>query len=223
MTQEDHPHCWEVRGVEGDLSCEHLSSLDHCRHCDIYQNAARQLFSHEGSSAYQEELAQKLSDEPTQDHQQRIRVLPFRLQQIWLAFSASIFVRVAPLTKVHPIPWRNSEVLRGLVNMGGELLLCMDLGATLGFDVLSNDFFSSTARLLTVQQQGKQWVFPVDEVGEIEEISAVATAIPSGLDLPGVLANLARGQANEIRKYSTDVIWLDEERLFALLNTLIHA
>ena len=58
-------------------------------------------------------------------------VLLFRLQAEWLALPAQVFQEVAERRPVHSLPHRRQGIVLGLVNVRGELLLCVSLARLL--------------------------------------------------------------------------------------------
>jgi chemotaxis-related protein WspD len=52
-------------------------------------------------------------------------MLVFRLGREWLALPATSLVEVTALRPLHRVPHRTSGVLEGLVNIRGQLQLCV--------------------------------------------------------------------------------------------------
>ena len=65
---------------------------------------------------------------------------------------------------VHSLPHRNKGAVLGLVNVRGELLICISLAALLGLETVKDDHRASHNRLMVVNRDGCRFVFPVDEV-----------------------------------------------------------
>jgi chemotaxis-related protein WspD len=72
--------------------------------------------------------------------------------------------------------------LAGLVNVRGELQLCVHLeqlfglGQSAGADVKTNG--KAAGRMLVVRREGDGWVFPVDEVDRVHRFPARALMPP---------------------------------------------
>jgi chemotaxis-related protein WspD len=120
-------------------------------------------------------------------------------------------------------------MLAGLVNIRGELHLCVRLDQLLGIaaaaggkDDSGSDAATSArrhaARLLVVRRQGEAWVLPVDEVDQVHRFST--------RDLGNVPATLARAATRLTRGLVTwqgrSIGYLDDARLFQTLRTRIR-
>lgn len=64
-----------------------------------------------------------------------LSVVIFRLHKEWLALKASIFKEVTELAVVRTLPHRSNETFLGLVNIRGELQLCISLHHLLGLEI----------------------------------------------------------------------------------------
>jgi chemotaxis-related protein WspD len=142
----------------------------------------------------------------------------FRIGPEWLALSTTIFQEVTELGKVHKLPHHAGGVLRGLVNVRGELLLCVTLEVLLGMEKSpagrSPEDQSATERLMVCNREGNRLAFFVSEVHGVYHFHA--------RDLKDIPATLAKAAAT----YTTGVLhWndktvgcLDDELLFYGLN-----
>ena len=88
-------------------------------------------------------------------------VVIFRIGTEWLALPTGIFQEVVDQCVVRTLPHRRGGILRGLVNVRGELLLCVALGAVLGLekDTQRNDKATAQGRLLTATGTPTGWRF----------------------------------------------------------------
>ena len=99
---------------------------------------------------------------------------------------------MTPLRPLHRVPHHTAGVLQGLVNVRGQLQLCVSLHGLLGLEgrpsfeptAPDNDAPISTARLLVVERNGSQgddrWVFGVDEVAGVQRVLRSALrSVPS--------------------------------------------
>jgi chemotaxis-related protein WspD len=104
-------------------------------------------------------------------------------------------------------------LLAGLVNIRGELHLCVRLAQVLGVQPDA----SSSGRLLVVQREVERWVFPVDEVDQVHRFPA--------RELTEVPATVARAASRLTRGVFTwqgrAIGYLDDERLFQSLRTRV--
>src|SRR3954470_1625658 len=137
--------CWNQIGTSGDASCPELRTHVHCRNCPVFASAARAFFDRPAPGGYLAEWTRWLaqSEEPggheagepiAGGERDRVGVLIFRLGQEWLAFRTQTVAEVTLPRPVHRIPHRSSEVLIGLVNLRGQLQLCISLSGLLGVE-----------------------------------------------------------------------------------------
>jgi chemotaxis-related protein WspD len=116
-----------------------------------------------------------------------VSLVIFRLGTQWFALPTQVVREAAEVRTIRSIPQRSREVLLGLVNLRGELQLCVSLKGLLGLagECLGTwgQGHHSTARLVVVEKEGDCWVFPADEVpgvfhfalGEFQELPTVPT------------------------------------------------
>lgn len=169
-SQQDY--CYNIIGIGGDRSCPELPNFIHCRHCPVYSNIGRQLLERTIPTNYRHEwtelFSQKLVESDTLTTTETLTVVIFRLQREWLALSTQVFKETISPTVIHTLPHRSNEILRGLVNIRGELQLCISLNNLLNLttadtsvEVLSPVVYP---RMVVVEKLGSIWVFAVDEV-----------------------------------------------------------
>jgi chemotaxis-related protein WspD len=170
--------CWNEIGTEGDRSCSQLSTHAHCRNCPVYAAAGRYLLERSIPEHYRHEWTQLLAESRVEQNPQMptyavrttetLTVVIFRLQREWLALPAQVFKETTPKSMIHTLPHRHNQVLRGLINIRGELLLCVSLNHLLNIEssdtslpVLSPVVHS---RMVVIEKLGNAWVFSVDEL-----------------------------------------------------------
>lgn len=183
------PDCWSTVGVEGDGSCQELEKFVHCRNCPVYSSVGLQFLDRALPPGYRQEWTAYFADKKKPAAGARLSVILFRIGAEWLVLPTHAFQEVAEPRPVHSIPHRRHGVLLGLVNIRGELLLCVSLGRLLGLghDTSFEKLRTSYDRLLVVLWDGKRLVFPADEVHGIcrfypEELAAPpATTARAGL------------------------------------------
>jgi len=180
--------CWRRIGVSGDRSCPELEAYIHCRNCPVLAEAARTFFDREPPEGYLEEWSRILEEPEVAADPDALSVLIFRLGHEWFALPTTSLVEITTLRPLHRVPHRTGGVLEGLVNIRGQLQLCMSLQALLGLEgrpVVAQDAVEgpSAARLLVVDQgdaTGGRWVCGVDEVGGVQRVVRSAMrAVPS--------------------------------------------
>jgi chemotaxis-related protein WspD len=225
--------CWNRIGVWGDGSCPELAKAVHCHNCPVYTAASQRFLDAPSPKGYVEEWTQRLIapiEETATDLQS---VLIFRLGEEWLALRIPVLIEVTTPRLIHRIPHRGG-LLAGLVNIRGELHLCVHLAQLLGGKAGGTEAGGAgkrsggdgpeqaapvaQARLIVVQSEGNNWVFPVDEVDQVYRFPAA--------ELTGAPATLARSAGRMTRGVFTwqdrSVGYLDDARLFQLLRTRIR-
>ncbi|MBD2292696.1 chemotaxis protein CheW [Anabaena sphaerica FACHB-251] len=181
--------CWNVIGIAGDAfgkpsyrTCPELSHFIHCRNCPVYSSAGRNLLDRSIPENYQNEWTQFFSktkvegknklvnfqpESETLTTTQTLTVAIFRLQKEWLALSAQVLKETISPTLIHTIPHRSNEILKGLVNIRGELQLCISLSNLLHLETVQTlpEALSPIvySRMIVIEKGGNTWVFPVDE------------------------------------------------------------
>ncbi|ODG99464.1 histidine kinase [Nostoc sp. KVJ20] len=168
--------CWNFIGIEGDRSCPQLATYTHCRNCPVYSTAGRHLLERSIPENYRHEWTQLLAKSRVSENSQishalrttQITVVIFRLQREWLALSAQIFKEISPPSVVHTLPHRSNQILRGLVSIRGELLLCISLSDLLNLEAADTAVQTLSpvvySRMVVLEKADKTWVFGVDEL-----------------------------------------------------------
>jgi chemotaxis-related protein WspD len=189
--------CWRRIGVAGDRSCPELETFIHCRNCPVMAEAARTFFDREAPEGYLEAWSRILEQPEEMIDPDSTSVLVFRLDREWLALPATALVEVTPLRPLHRVPHRTGGVLEGLVNIRGQLQLCVSLHGLLGLEgrptfipSAAADALPTGARLLVIERSGEQaaerWVFGVDEVAGVHRaIRSALRAVPSTVSQSG--------------------------------------
>ena len=186
MTQSVQTNCWYRIGVQGDRSCPELQTVIHCQNCPVYSHAGRGLLERPAPAGYVAEwthlLAQPPDSQPA-DPGETLTANIFRLGQEWLALPASIFNQVLVPSPIHSLPHSTNPVLRGIVNVRGQLLLCISLHALLGIEGSNPDPANipplpvikcqpgSYPRLVVIEQPREVWAFEVDEIYGLHQYS----------------------------------------------------
>jgi chemotaxis-related protein WspD len=214
--------CWNQIGVRGDHTCPELLRVVHCHNCPVFAAAGRRFLDAPSPPGYLEEWTQRLAALPEERCHDSISVLIFRLGEEWLALPVQVLVEVTSLRPVHRIPHRGG-VLAGLVNIRGELHLCVRLDLLLGIPsqeraVSADHPGVPSRRLLVVGHKGEDWVFAVDEVDQVQRFAAAElTRAPATLQRSS--GHLTRGVFVTGQR---SVGYLDEERFFQTLRTRLR-
>lgn len=222
MTDTAHKidDCWNHIGVWGRETprCPMLEQVVHCANCRIYSAAGRQLLDREVSPEYLREGAAQLAREKSRPQSRNTAsVVIFRLGEEWFGLPTSLFQEVVGFRKMHRVPHHGNNVLRGLVNIRGELQLCVSLGRLLGIPrgkTHGNDAVNGIyERMIVIARGDARCVFPVSEVRGVRRyvpqdlLSAPATAAHNAGDyLYGMLHVTDKGQERHIGCLNEDVL-----------------
>ena len=126
--------CWNRIGVHGDSSCPELQNFVHCRNCPVYSNAGVQLLDRPLPEQYRREWTEHFAQEKKAAEPAKGSALLFRLHTEWLALATQAFQEAAERRLIHSLPHRRSGLVLGLVNIRGELLICVSLSRLLGLE-----------------------------------------------------------------------------------------
>ena len=217
--------CWKRIGVWGheEPRCHELERYIHCTNCPVYAETGRSLLDRPIPSGYTQEWSTQLADSANESVNSTSPMVIFRIGSEWLSLSTRVFQEVVEMRAMHRIPNNQSTVLRGLVNIRGELQICASLGRLLGFDrrfeseARPDDEIHSGnvyARLVVVKHMDGRYAFPVSEVCGIYRFSES--------DIQGIPATAEYGMSNYLRGLirweDKHVGCLDEELMFSALG-----
>lgn len=163
-------HCWTEIGIRGDRTCPELETVIHCQNCAVYVQAGRSLLERTAPETYVREWTQQIAQPRPQQRSDRTHSAAiFRLGREWLALPADCCDRILDPCPIHRLPHRSNAILRGFVNIQGQLLLCVSLHALLNLDAPTSDRTNpeptpgSYPRLVVVRRQREVWAFETDE------------------------------------------------------------
>ena len=142
----------------------------------------------------------------------------FRVGSEWLALPTGSIQEIAPDRPIHSLPHRRSGVVLGIVDVRGQLLVCVSLAEALGIEKGASsapDGRQATQTCILVTQLAHgNLAFPVEEVGAIHRYNPA--------DLQPAPATLARARATHtrgvLRWQDKSVGCLDEDLLFTTLS-----
>src|SRR3569833_1859409 len=162
--------CWNRIGVWGNQKprCPELEKVIHCSNCNVYSSSGRMLLAREADPKYNTKWSGQLGAVKANYYQSSVSVVVFRIANEWLALPARLFQEVVHMRVFHRIPHAKSAVLKGIVNIRGELQLGVSLGRLLGVergtgrgDDAALGIFD---RQVVIADQDNRFVFPVSEV-----------------------------------------------------------
>lgn len=170
MTTGDIDECWREIGVSGDRSCPELDEHLHCRNCPTHAQIARKLLDRPLPPGYRDEWTRHFArpNEKAPEGEEIDSVLIFRIGEEWLGLPAAICREIAEPRPVHSLPHRRSEAVRGIVNVRGELPICISLPALLGIAGASAsrsaERIAIFPRLIVTGEEASHVAFEVDEI-----------------------------------------------------------
>jgi chemotaxis-related protein WspD len=209
--------CWKEIGTFGDRSCKELTALAHCRNCPVYSAAGRRLLDRELPDGYREEWTDRLANRKDAGKVETVSMIVFRLREELLALKTVFFQEAAEAAIPHGIPLRTGEVFKGVVNINGELILCVSAAALLGITAEEGEGASDRKvypRLVVVSRDGQRFAFPADEVLGVHRFPLAVLQ-----ELPATASRSIRAlTAGILPWHDRTVGLLEEEKFFAALS-----
>ncbi len=169
MTTLNINDCWNKIGVWGSKSprCEKLKRLTHCHNCEIYSQAGSQLLSRPAEESYLLEWKNNLN-QPRQEKNINLKsALVFRMGDEWFALASKLVKEITHCDKHHSLPHIKNQVLRGLVNVHGELLLNVSLGYLFKINKSESSNKHTQERYIIIDDNEESFAFPATEVRDI--------------------------------------------------------
>jgi chemotaxis-related protein WspD len=225
-TEPGDRECWSKIGISGDRSCPELKTYVHCRNCPVFAAEARTFFDRSPPDGYLADWSHWLGESSrselpnghstahgAQAREKKLSFLIYVLGPEWLAFRTQTVAEVTTPRPVHKVPHRTNEVFRGLVNLNGQVQLCVSLQGLLGITAVP-----APTRMIVLrdQERAESWAFTADAVSGIHHVS-------SGLwrAVPSTLANPTVGFSQGVFSWNGHSVGvLDENRVFAALRSL---
>lgn len=212
--------CWNQIGVwrHGNDVCPLLKDVIHCRNCSVYSQAGQKILQREMTQDYREEWTRIYAEQKTGTAADTESVVIFRIGDEWLAIASATVSEVTSAKTIMRLPHTRQGVVKGLVNIRGELEICVGIGGLIGIERSAQPQRFGTIgigdRMLLIEQEDNRYVFPVTEVHGIHHF-------PSA-DLHPVPATVSRAKATYTRSMlhwkEEHVGVLDDELLFYTLN-----
>jgi chemotaxis-related protein WspD len=213
--------CWNTIGVRGDRSCPELNEHVHCQNCPVFAAAGRRFLDAPSPEGYLDEWTDRLAEIPETASCDTISVLVFRIADEWLALPIHAMVEVTTPRPVHRVPYR-AGLLAGLVNIRGELHLCVHLSKVLG--IVDRATLTTPAekpgashlreRYLVTHRASDRWVFPVDAVDQVCRIPRTDVQAP-----PATVKRAANHLSSGMFSWNGQPVGLlDDARVFDFLQ-----
>ncbi len=169
MTIENINDCWNTIGVWGKQQprCDRLSTLTHCRNCSIYNEAGQRLLGRDQDSEYLNDWKSNLSKPRSEKDTNLNAALAFRVGDEWFSICSSYIQEIIHCDKHHSLPHRKNPVLRGLVNVRGNLLLNISIGYLFKVDRGYMHTKFDNERYVVINDSSNTYAFPASDVREI--------------------------------------------------------
>lgn len=197
--------CWNRIGVwsQQSASCPQLESCVHCRNCDHYATAGRLLLERPVPDDYRRQWTQRFALPKQQVETSSHAVLLFRLGDEWLAIGSRYVSEITRMLSIHSVPHSDASVVKGLVNIRGELKICVSIGSALQLGKASESYITDheiLERMVLIEKDDHSFVFPVSEVeGIVRYTEQELRALPATL-------------ANARSKLTTGIVqWQDRQ------------
>jgi chemotaxis-related protein WspD len=222
--------CWNRIGVRGDSSCERLDDYVRCLNCPVFEAAAARLLERPIPRVDLARHEARVPGQARSTHEGQSAsesFLVFRIGDEWLALPTPIFKRIVQTRPIHTLPHRQHRAVLGVVNVQGELLVCMSLAHLLGFDAggaaqgnrekhdkRDERTRQDLPRLLVISRGEEHAVLPVDQVDGVHRI-----ALDSFCPPPATLSQAAAAHTRAVAPWrGMSVGLLDADALFDTLN-----
>jgi chemotaxis-related protein WspD len=215
----EHNDCWNRIGVFGDGTCPELAKVIHCRNCPVYAAGGRSLLEREPPADYLREWTQALAEAKDEDQaEDTLSVLIFRLGREWLALPTHVCQEVAEMRPIHTLPHRSGPVLLGLVNIRGQIRLCVSLRELLGLEPAEDSGRPTSNKnprcLVVIAGDSYHWVLLVDELHGIQRFHLSAVR-----DAPVTVAKAAPRLTKAVIDWQDKAVgYLDDALLFLALR-----
>jgi chemotaxis-related protein WspD len=184
-----------------------------------FSSAAAQLLDREAPENYLREWTDVVAAKQQIVETNFKSVVVFRIGSEWLSLPTSSIREIAQRSVPHRVPHRSGGVLRGIVTIRGEILVCVALDVLLGLPELSNESSagsqSTKDRLIVCESHGGRLVFAVSDVYGVHHY------LPRNLrDVPATVAKAAATYTAGILPWKDNqtIGCLDEELVFYALN-----
>jgi chemotaxis-related protein WspD len=211
--------CWNRIGVwsTGKASCPELKRFVHCRNCSHYSAAGRHMLERVVPDDYRREWTERYAQKGQIEEICNHSALLFRLGDEWLAIESRYISEITQVRKIHSLPHRSDKLVKGLVNIRGELKLCISIGTILKLEKARDSHTANheiRERMILIEHEQQSYIFPVSEVQ--------GTLHYGDQDLQALPATLANAKNNFTRGIFTwneqHVGILDHELLFYALE-----
>lgn len=201
--------------------CPKLEEFIHCQNCDVFHAASLNAYERALPDDYRQEWTELLAGAKEMAITDAKSVIVFRIGNEWVAIATSLCKEISRMMKVHRLPHNKSQILKGVVNNGGEIRICFSLGSLLGIEkanqVFNDGMLAVYARMIVMEVSGRSYVFPVSEIKGLLHYREADRA-----PLPNTASSSSASYMNGVIKWEDKTVGcLDEELLSAHLERSI--
>ncbi len=165
--------CWQDIGSwsERPPSCERLNRERHCRHCNVFSEAAKsKVYNSYAENDIFQQAKIIIAQQTTQPNEGIYSAIPFRMGPKWFLLPTHAVISIASNIRAHSIPNLKNYYVKGLVPVNGEIYLCFSLSRLMGI----NRDYSETPdlkrgifeRLMVINAGSIRIAIRVDEIRE---------------------------------------------------------
>ncbi|HEX2675362.1 MAG TPA: chemotaxis protein CheW [Polyangiales bacterium] len=158
--------CWNRIGIRGDRSCPELQKVVHCRNCPVFANAAQRLLDRPAPDGYLSELTSFVAEPAVTGKLADRSALLFGVASERFAVESDAVLEVADVSPPRSVPHRSNDVFTGLINIRGQLELCMSLAGMLALP--RKPVSASEGRVLVITLDGKRWALMLDAIHGVQ-------------------------------------------------------
>jgi chemotaxis-related protein WspD len=168
--------CWNRIGVwsQNHASCPELQQVAHCRNCHQYAAAGRSMLEQPMPAEYCDEWTERLAAARQTRGSASNAALLFRLGDEWFGLDCHHIQEITEMRRIHSLPHKTNSLVKGLVNMRGELKVCVSIGFLLQIDKAEEDYrvaHEIHERMIYIVRDGQSFVFRVSEAHGIHHYS----------------------------------------------------
>ncbi|NOY66756.1 MAG: hypothetical protein GXP13_05025 [Gammaproteobacteria bacterium] len=158
--------CWNKIGVwrSDKNECPKLKDVIHCRNCDIYIESGLSFLNRDLPEDYCSNNTEIYKQEADEDTGEALSVIIFRSQQNWFALKTSLFIEINNDKIIHSIPHNKNTFITGLVNIRGELELCISLDALISNSSTQTDESTNKKKLIIIKLDSGKYALKLDEI-----------------------------------------------------------
>ena len=165
--------CWNKIGVwrKDEAECPLLQNVIHCRNCETYINSGLSFLNREFPDNYCNNNTEIYKQAPETNTGEIVSVIIFRSLQNWFALRTSIFVEIDNDKTVHSIPHNKNNVISGLVNIRGELELCISLTSLISHKANNTNETTDKTKLIIIKLESGKYALKPDEILGVYKIN----------------------------------------------------